>query len=221
MHPEKWQRNAIFKAVEAGGLDPHECNFVYGDEGGRITHLPSASYFDLKGDIIRYISTAVVGDDHKQRSRFSWVTAEEHVRKWAKDVKRDVETPDLWAALEREGEILTGARYVDVENTLFTLDEQAQIAEQLLHIKEFAQTRYALSEAQMLALDAKLDEIKGASGRIGRKDWLLLFYGVMFTVIVTGLLPPEAVQNILVTVLHALEHLFTSGGGPHLLPPSA
>jgi hypothetical protein len=221
MRPEKWQRNAIFKAVEAGGLDLHECTFVYGDEGGRITHLPSASYFDLRGDVIRYVSTMVVGDDHERISRFSWVTAEERIRKWAKDVKRDVETPDLWAEIEREGEILTGLRYVGVENTPFTLDEQAHIAEQLERIKESAKTTYALSDAQMLALEAKLDEVKDASARLGRKDWVLLFGGVMLTVIVTGLLPPEAVQNILVAVLHALEHLFTSGGGPHLRPPSA
>jgi hypothetical protein len=71
----------------------------------------------------------------------------------------------------------------------------------------------------MLALEARFDEIKAAAARVGRKDWLLLFYGVMFTVIVAGILPPEAVQNILVTVVHALEHLFGSGGVQHLLPP--
>ena len=35
----------------------------------------------------------------------------------------------------------------------------------------------------MVELEAKFDAAKTAAGRIGRKDWLLLFFGVMFTVI--------------------------------------
>jgi hypothetical protein len=222
MRPEKWQRNVIFEAVEAGGVDPRECTFVYGDEGGRITHLPSASYFALSGDPGGYVATTVVGESPARASApFSWASADDRVRRWAEEVKRDVDTPDLWADLEREGEILTGARYVDVENTSFTSAEQAAIAEQLRQIKELVKTTYALSDAQMLFLEAKLDDIGAAASRVGRKDWLLLFYGVMFTVIVTGLLPPEAVQHVILTAVQALEHLFDSGGELHLLlPPS-
>jgi uracil-DNA glycosylase family 4 len=40
---------------------------------------------------------------------------EERVQRWARDVKRDVDTPDIWADLQREREILTGARYDGVE----------------------------------------------------------------------------------------------------------
>jgi hypothetical protein len=62
MRPEKWQRNAIFKAVAAGGLDARECAFDYDDAGGRITHVPSESYFLLEGDPGHYSATAVVGE---------------------------------------------------------------------------------------------------------------------------------------------------------------
>jgi len=71
----------------------------------------------------------------------------------------------------------------------------------------------------MLSVEAKLDEIEAAAGRIGRKDWQLLFCGVTFTVIVTGLLPPEAVQHILAMALQGLDHLFGDGGRPPQLPP--
>lgn len=37
----------------------------------------------------------------------SWPTVEERVERWAQDVQRDIETPDLWAELQREREILT------------------------------------------------------------------------------------------------------------------
>lgn len=144
---------------------------------------------------------------------------ENRIRRWAADVKRDVETPDLWAELQRERAILTGARYEDAENTPFTSDEQAEISEQLRQTREFVKKSYPLSEAQLLSLDAKLDEIEVAAGRIGRKDWQLLFYGVMFTVIVTGLLSPEAAQHILTMALHGLAPLLGGGGRPPQLPP--
>ena len=132
----------------------------------------------------------IVGDNPARESEaFSWAKVEELVRRWADEVKRDVDTPDLWADLERDGEILTGARFVDVDNTPFTLDEQAEIAVRLLEIIEFAKTTYALSSAQVVELEAKFDAAKTAAGRIGRKDWLLLFFGVMFTVIVGSLCP--------------------------------
>jgi hypothetical protein len=83
----------------------------------------------------------IVGDNPARESEaFSWAKVEELVRRWADEVKRDVDTPDLWADLERDGEILTGARFVDVDNTPFTLDEQAEIAVRLREIIEFAKT---------------------------------------------------------------------------------
>jgi hypothetical protein len=220
MLPDKRVRNDIYKGVVAGRLDPRECTFDYDEDGGRITHVPSAAYFDLRGDIGHYVVTRVVGDTPPTSPPpFSWIVLEARVQDWAEDVKRDVETPDLWAELKREGEILSGARYADVQNTPFTPDEQAQIAEQLEQIKRSAQTTYALPDAQMRRLVAKLDEVLAASGRMGRKDWVLLFGGAMLGLILTDLLPPSAAQSILMTVLHGLEHLFGGGGGPHLLPP--
>jgi hypothetical protein len=144
---------------------------------------------------------------------------EERVRRWAEEVNRDVDTPDLWAELQRERKILPGALYEDIENTPFSSDEQADIAAQLRQIKELVRNTYSLSEEQMRSVEAKLDNIEAAAGRIGRKDWLLLLYGSMFSVIVTELLPPGAVQSILEMALHGLAHLFDVGGIPPQLPP--
>lgn len=221
VRPVKWQRNAIFEAVVAGGLNARECTFDYDDSGARITHEPSESYFLLEGDPGHYTATAVIGEGPPWPfESYSWANVEERVRRWAEQVKEDVNTPDLWAGLQREREILAGGRYEDVENTRFTSDEQAEIAEQVRQIKEFVKKTYSLSEPQMLSLEAKLETIEAAAGRIGRKDWQLLFYGVMFSVIVGGLLPPEAVQNILGMALDAVDHLVGGTGRPPQLPPA-
>jgi hypothetical protein len=78
---------------------------------------------------------------------------------------------------------------------------------------------YSLSSEQMSRVEARLEEAEAATRRIGRKDWLLLLCGVMFTVIVTDLVPPEAVQHVLAMALHGLDHLFGGGGRRPQLPP--
>jgi hypothetical protein len=212
MQPVKWQRNAIFKAVEEGGLDPKECSFDYDEAGGRVTHLASGSYFLLEGDPGHYMATAVVGENPAWPYEcYTWGNVDERIRRWAEEVSEDVDTPDLWAELQREPEILPGAQYDDVENTPFSSSDQADIADQVRQIKEFVRNTYSLTEAQMRSLEATLDNIEAAAGRIGRKDWLLLVYGSMFSVIVTGLLPPGAVQTILQMALRGLAHLFDIG----------
>jgi hypothetical protein len=210
---EKWQRNVVYEAVVAGGLDPRECTFDYGDAEARITHVPSASFFLLEGDITRYTAKAVVGDSVKWPGGLPtfWIQVEERVRRWAKEVKEDVDTPDRWAESQREREILTGARYEDVENTPFTSDEQAAIAEHLRQTKEYVTRTYSLSDAQILHLEARLDDVAAAASRMGRKDWTLLVCGALLGAFVEGILPQEAVQDI-------LSYLF-GGGGPPELPP--
>ncbi len=220
MRLEKYQRNAIFQEIVEAGLDPNECDLTEGAKEVNISHVPSRSYFILGGDALRYSGSYAVGGSTISwpYEDFMWAKVPERVRRWAEEVKRDVDTPDLWAELQRKRVVLTGARYEAVENTLFTPAEQAQIAKQLREIKDYVRKTDLLSSQQMSRLEARLDEAAEASRRIGRKDWLLLFCGVMFTVIVTNLLPPEAVQHILAMALHGLDHLFSGGGLPQLPP---
>jgi hypothetical protein len=173
---EKLFRNGIIEAVEKGGLAPRECTFDFNDDDGcYITHGPSGSSFVVEGPFGRHTTIAVVGEGApRQLDAYSWTTVKERAERWAREVKRDVDTPDLWAELQGQREVLTGARYEDVENTPFTPDEQTEIAQQLQQIKDFVKEEHSLSEAQMRSLEGKLDYIEAATGRIGRKDWRIL-----------------------------------------------
>lgn len=205
----KWKRNGIFKAVTAGGLDPAECSFDYDDEAARITHRPSGAYFLLEGNPGPWKVTTVVGDlPPWDVGAYIWPDVEDKARRWAEDVRRDVDTPDLWAELQRDRELLTGARYDDVENTPFSQAEQAEIAEQLRQIKGYAKQNYSLSQAQLASFERKLDFIQAAAARMGRRDWQHLLVGVMLGVIVQDLVPADVVQHTFAMLLQALTHLF-------------
>ena len=218
---EKLFRNGIIEAVEKSGLAPRECTFDFNDEGGcRITHGPSGSSFVLEGPFGSHTTTTVVGEGAPQQlDAYIWPRVEERAERWAREVKRDVDTPDLLAELQSEREILTGTRYEDVGNTPFTSEELAEIAEQLRQIKEYVKTAYALSERQMLHLEAKLDDIAAAAGRMGRKDWALWVSAALWGAVVQGILPPEVVQDIARMTVDGLGYLLSGGGTPPLLSP--
>jgi len=150
---EKFQRNAIFRGIVEGGLNPFECELDEGAAEVRISHVLSGSVFILGGDARRYSGSYVVGDSALPwpYEAFTWPKVPEKVRLWAEEVKHDVDTPDLWAELRRQREILTGARYEVVENTPFTADEQAEIAKQLREIKEYVKKTYSLRASRCRA----------------------------------------------------------------------
>jgi DNA-binding Lrp family transcriptional regulator len=218
---EKMFRNPIIEAVEKGGLAPRECTFDFNDDGGCcITQTASGSSFVLEGPFGHHTTTTVVGEGQPQQlEAFIWPTVVERVERWARDVKLDVDTPDLLAELQRERDILTGTRYEEVGNAPFSSEELAEIAEQLRQVKEHVSTAYALSEVQMLHLEAKLDDIEAAARRMGRKDWALWVSGALLGTFVQAVLPPEVLHHIIRMTVDGLGYLLGGGGTPPLLPP--
>ena len=80
-------------------------------------------------------------------------------------------------------------------------------------------TAYTLTEAQMLHLEMKLDDIAAAAGRMGRKDWALWVGAALLGAFVQGILTPEVVQDIVRMMVDGLGYLGGGGGTPPLLPP--
>jgi hypothetical protein len=119
---EKFQRNAIYRGIEAGGLDPRECVLTDDADEARIHHVPSGSTFTLRYDDGKYIGSYVVGDSALAAAyeAYPWTRVPETAERWAAEVKRDVDTPDLWADVQRERQIVTRALDETSENRPFT-----------------------------------------------------------------------------------------------------
>ena len=100
---------------------------------------------------------------------------------------------------------------------LFDSEEQAKISEQIRQIKAYIRKTHQLSNEQFSHIEERLDEADQASRRIGRKDWLMMFNGAVFSLVLSDLIPPSAAYNILIVAVHGLGHLF---GITPPLPPT-
>ena len=98
------------------------------------------------------------------------------VSAWLEEVKRDLETPDLWAELQREAKLLGAGSNAVTENTPFTPEEQKEIARETKELAKYVRKIHLLSPAQMQVLDEKLEYLVDASDRLGRKDWFEHLY---------------------------------------------
>jgi hypothetical protein len=212
----KLQRNDIFDLVRAARLDPHDFELNHGERAAILSCTRSDSLFTIaviKVPLINVVSYSVkwviaAGDIEDNFSVNAWDNVKDALKKWLFHVKRDIDTPDLWAGLRRDTAFLSAASAPTLENTPFTFGEQQQIAEQLRAQAATLKQHYALSPEQEAALNENIEILIEASTRVGRKDWQLLFSGVLFTWLTATALPPEAVRHFLAIVAPVIGHLF-------------
>jgi hypothetical protein len=216
----KVQRNELFSAIVAGGVDPLDCRLDDLDQDHRsntqracVTHLSSDSRFRFER--VNQIGEYEIREGGRgPQKRLSWQNILDNVTAWAQEITQ----PDFWIDLPHKPNLLLEALYEDLRNAPFTIDEQTQVTRQLSEIKEYVKKTYSLSGEQVSRVEAGFDEVDRASRRIGRKDWLLLFNGALFSLILTDILPSQAVQQILIIALHGMSHLFGMGEPPPQLP---
>jgi hypothetical protein len=219
----KAQRNEAFHAVVAGKLDPAACDVNFGDYGLRISHKPTGSYYEAFLDAQRSLLDVErdwnvnrwLGTDPQTQNRvgMGWPELMRDIGIWAKDVIEWIDTPDLWE-IRQSWRSLSDAEYDGTANTPFTPEERATVSHQLTAIREQIKMTYDLTAAQEAKIDARFEEAKKASERLGRKDWILLFGGSVFSLILADVITPDIAQHILMIAVRGLEHLFLSGPPP-------
>ena len=140
----------------------------------------------------------------------------DRVRPWLKEVKLDLETPDLWAELQSEAKLLEFDSGDSAENTPFTSDEQEEIARRLQELAANAKSTYSLSEAQMRVLNEKINYLIDAASRLGRTDWRGVLVGTMLSFVLSAALPPDTARHIFFSLLRFIGHRYgfpELGGG--------
>ena len=220
----KRQRNEIFEKIAACGVDPKSCNLKdptswLSPTEAQIRHKPSRSTFGLRVRRRTYRALPTVGNVYQGRSSLGdWSDLLNRLMVWAREVAYEIDTPDLWAELRQVPEILATAQSPDASNEPFTADEQADISTRIDRAKDAVrQDNPELTTEQMSAIEQMLDEIKDASTRVGRKDWVMMANGALLGLIVNDLVPPHVVQSVFNMLITGIAHIFGIGGPPPII----
>jgi hypothetical protein len=218
------QRNEIFETIAASGLDPASCELADHDFGVGsqvdLLHPPTRSRFitwhPQRFDM--YSATVYVSNAQQVGcASVSWAELLVTLAAWAAEVRCEMDTPDLWAELTRVPQVLAASQATDASNAPFTPDEQSEIARRLDEIKKFVRERFELTDEQLAVIDQRLDDAEEASKRLGRKDWVAMFYGAVMSTFMTDAVPPNVIQTVLITVVHGIAHIFGFGGPPPII----
>lgn len=215
MRLEKWKKNAIFKAIETATLDPRDFRLDESEAELRIHHLRSPSHFIVDLRLAYYEGSSLVGDNvpWPYSAASSWMSLMPRISQWLKEVKRDIEMPDLWAQAQTQAEanLLGSGTAGATGNTPFTPIEQEEIAGRLHDLRKNARSMYSLSDEQMHALNVKIDYLVEASTCLGRVDWRNVVAGAMFAYAWAVAFPPDAAQNLLLSLLQSIAHFYAQG----------
>jgi hypothetical protein len=222
----KVYRNDIFKALAKSSLDRTECRLDSGDDWIGVMHAPTRS--EIR---ITLAPKTYPGPEHyRVRGTVTdgpvidwldviWSFAVAQVTEWANSVQETIGDPDFWGEAQRNKEIIASAHLGAAGNTPFNPSELTEVAGVLREIQNYIEKSTSLSSAQISRMETSLNEAEEASRRIGRKDWILLFSGTIFSLIVADILTPRIAQDILLFVIQGLGHLFGVGGPPPQIPP--
>jgi hypothetical protein len=219
------QENQVFESIQAAELDPAEFewledNALHYTEGGlfakvpMIGHRASGSYFifDFERKNSRTIVTYSPGLETPSETHGTsqWHDVMIYLALWLTNLKREHFAPDLWAELEKQRELTAALEPSggDADNTPFTPDEQSAIAAQLNEIKELFIRTETLDGDRLATLEAGVAYLVDASTRMGRRDWLTVYYGTVFGWALNGLVSPDGARQALMTAAHALGHIF-------------
>jgi hypothetical protein len=219
------QRNEIFGLIAARGLDPASCQLRdrtlgSGMSQADLLHPPTKSIFTVwhPERLDLYSANVVVGDAEQVGcTSVGWPELMRRLARWADEVRYEVDTADLWAELKRVPQLLAASQTPDASNAPFTPNEQSEVSRRLDEIKTLVRERFELTGEQLAVIDQRLDEAEEASKRLGRKDWVMMFYGAVMSTFMTDAVPTNVIQTVLITVLHGIAHIFGFGGPPPII----
>ena len=108
-----------------------------------------------------------------------WADVQFAFRSWINQVRDETRSPDLWAGSDAEKVI--EAVETSNDNRPFTVAESQIIQNRLADVLHEVRVRGVLQDAQFRVLRDRLDDQARASSRLGRKDWMNSFIGVVLS----------------------------------------
>jgi hypothetical protein len=127
---------------------------------------------------------------------------------WLKNLRHELDERDLWGELVAQRSALQAGPGAD-NNAPFTVDERRQITEHLARVEGQIAVSRSLSVEQTRFLHERLEDMRTAAERLGRKDWQIFALGIVATLIISAAFAPDEARAVAQEVAQALNWLAT------------
>ena len=147
-----------------GGVRMNLCHQVIHEPSGYGCLFAPYSVYFSPGDISLHANQRVL----------NWDQSISTVAAWLKNLKREIDSPDLWASLIQEMELL-GLESSERLTRRLIWKSKLRSSELFDEIRVYITSTYCLAEEPLRRVHAKLDYLIDASTRVGRIDWKNIF----------------------------------------------
>jgi len=202
------QTNKIYECIQDAGLDP--LNFELGEESSEVgsEYKPVSTY---PVSIVRYLHTDFYFkfdrspfEDFFCKShpstrdltikspsyKFDWEGALVSFREWLLRLKEQ-EVPDLWEQLEEYAPDETFFNIEELSNVPFSNYEAEKVTASLDKLHIDIKINFNLNARRSLFVERRIEYLKEASNRLGRKDWMHIAIVVIMHIAVSLALSPD------------------------------
>jgi hypothetical protein len=199
----KSQANELFQLIESVHLLPQDFKWTTVNsvneaylEVSKLIHISSNYYFqfDFRGGN-RFYEFSPGDTAQFEKASAHWDIQKKAFIRWLNNLKREIESPDLWSAIANE-KIFSEAPSSDNNDAIFSNEERIRIAQNINEIKQYLLSTQSFSTEQKQYLDGRFDYLVAASERLGRKDWILLAVGTLTNIIIGMALMPDIAREL-------------------------
>ncbi len=204
----KAQRNELLSALLGAGLDPNLFAEKSAVSSYRLT-LKSTADLKESQQVYFFVTDSAYARSQKlgiqarpgfynsfryYRGSFDiWEQVSMAFGEWARNVKSELETPDLWADLQANARLLGPTR--EALEEVFTPDEARQLRIQLQHVQQQL-LMSGLPEAAARQLAQTVQEAGTKAERFTKKEWQAMFIGSMISAMTSLAMTPDNVKVV-------------------------
>ena len=204
----KTQKNKVLEIIKHIELDPFNFRWDTVKFRGstvsqsytvdKIVYIGSDFYFTFGLHEETHFSIFSPGTDIliERADHLEWDEQCHWVINWLKNLKREIDAPDLWQELSRYK--LSKSDRISDENTNapFTANQAEEIIDGINKLRSHIGEQYSLNAYEKKLVNDKLDYLIDAAKRQGRMDWIHTAIGVIFTLATSLNMSPDQAKVV-------------------------
>jgi hypothetical protein len=187
----KTQKNDVVEAITDRGLVPSDFDFVLqrSDRSDKkhlvetLVHKSTQLYFKFDfhpsgNEIWATFSPGTEGQPKEVITSRNWDAQYEAFQRWLRQVKREVDAPDLWASLTRQPRLVELGASNETSNDRFNSEDRERLVKALGEMREEVGKLYTLNPVEAETIANRFNYLEDKLDEFGKKDWLNLALGV-------------------------------------------